>query len=93
MKRPVKLSAIRSERQHDAAKDMRRELYGNLRAVVQDAGDKIAGYAVVVWDKDGSNWSTLRSGAPIQSRLAPSFVHDSLQQHVTVNLTRDDLRR
>lgn len=93
MKRPVKLSVIRSERQRDAAKEIRRELYGSMKDVVDDAGDGIAGYALVVWDKQGANWSTLRGGSPIQTRLAPTFVQDALSQHVAVNMTLDKFKR
>lgn len=86
MTKPVKLSIIRSEKNHAAAKDMRREMFGHIRGLVADAGEDIAGYAIVVWDKDGYNWSTLKSGGPIKSRLAPTFIHDAIQQHVMLDL-------
>lgn len=84
--RPIKLSVVRSERNHDAAKSLRREMYGHIGNIVRDAGDDIAGYAVVVWDKDGWNWSNIRAGGPIKSRLLPTFVGDALTQHVAVDL-------
>ena len=90
--RPVKLSVVRDERREKTAKDFRAEMYGHIRTIVKDAGTDIAGYAVVVWDKNGYNWSNLKPGGPVKSRLAPTFVSDALTQHVSVDLTRDDYR-
>lgn len=86
MTKPVKLSIIRSERNHADAKDLRREMYRHLGNIIREAGDDIAGYAVVIWDKDGWNWSNLKAGGPIKSRLLPTFVGDALTQHVSVDL-------
>lgn len=86
MKKPVKLSVVRSERKHADAKDLRREMFSHLRTVVQDCGDDVAGYAIVVWDKDGYNWSTLKAGGPVKTRFAATFVHDAVQQHAIVDL-------
>ncbi len=84
--KPTKLSIVRSERNHAAAKSLRREMYSHIGNIVRDAGDEIAGYAIVVWDKDGWNWSNLKGGGPIKSRLIPTFVSDALTQHVAVDL-------
>lgn len=92
MGRPIKLSVVRSERQRSEAKEIRRSLYHHIGEVVRGAGDEIAGFAVVVWDKRGGNWSTLKGGGPIMTRLAPSFVRDSLNQHVAVNMTKEELK-
>ncbi len=90
MPRPVKLSVIRNERQRESAKDVRRELYRRMGEIVNDAGDNLAGYAVVVWDKNGSNWSNLQGGGPIRTRMAPSFVSDALNQHVACDLANQE---
>ncbi len=86
MKRPVKLSVVRDERSIAAAKSFRAEMYRHIGSCVKDAGNKIAGYAIVVWDKDGYNWSSMRAGGPVKSRLTPTFVNDALTQHVTLDL-------
>lgn len=86
MPRPVKLSVIRNERERGNAKRLRREMYGHIGNCVREMGDSIAGYAVVMWDKDGYNYSTLRAGGPIKSRLLPTFVNDALTQHVTLDM-------
>lgn len=88
MPRPVKLSVVRDERTAEAAKGLRGEMFRGIREAISDMGNDIAGYAFVAWDKHGANASTLKSGGPIQSRLAPTFVSDALTQHVTVDLTR-----
>lgn len=90
--RVIKLAEIRDERTANNAKDIRREMYKHIGDAVKDAGDKIAGYAVVMWDRDGFNWSTFKPGNPIRSRLVPTFVHDALQQHVTLDLAAQDRR-
>lgn len=88
MPRPVKLSLVRDERREKHAKEFRKDMFNGIRDIVKDAGNDIAGYAVVVWNKDGANWSTLKPGGPVQSRLTPTFVGDALTQHVTCDLVR-----
>lgn len=89
MPRPVKLSVVRDERRLSEAKELRRDLYGNLASALQQAGQNVSGYAVVVWSKDGANYSAVRGGSPILTRMAPSFVKDALNQHVTINMVED----
>lgn len=44
------------------------------------AGHRIAGYAMVAWDADGTSWSTCRVGqaSAIPSVLVPDFVRNKL---------------
>jgi hypothetical protein len=88
MPRPVKLSVVRSERNAEAAKGLRGEMFRGIREAISEMGDDISGYAFVAWDKHGANASTMKSGGPIQSRLTPTFVGDALTQHVTCDLVR-----
>lgn len=67
-------------------------MYHHIENAVRDAGDNLAGYAVVLWDKDGYNWSTLRGGGPVKSRLVPTFTSDALNQHVACDLAANDRR-
>lgn len=90
MPRPVKLSVIVSDRKRENAKAVKRELYYRIGQIVNDCGDDIAGYAVVVWDKNGSNWSNLQGGAPIKTRMAPEFVRDALSQHVAIDMANQE---
>lgn len=91
--RVVKLTAVRNEREHDSAKGVRRDMYERIGDIVRDAGDNISGYAFVAWGKDGRNYSVLKSGHPLMTRMVPAFVQDSLSQHVAVDLTKDELKR
>lgn len=93
MARPVKLATVRSEKRHSEAKAMRSEMYHHIGSAVRDAGDDIAGYALVIWDREGYNWSSLRSGGPVKSRLVSAFVGDALNQHVTCDLVAQDERK
>jgi len=92
MPRVVKLSVVRSDRSAAAAKEIRREVFKRVNDIVRDAGDNLSGFAFVAWDKDGRNYSTFQSGSPFMSRMIPSFAHDSLNQHVAVDITKDELK-
>lgn len=86
MQKPTKLAEVRNDRKRAAAKELRADMFSAMRNAAKDSGDEIACYAIVVWDKDGCNHSTFRSGGPIQSRLVPAFAGDALTQHVTIDL-------
>jgi hypothetical protein len=90
VKSPVKISVVRSDVRKGKAQDVRREIFHYTKAILAEAGEKISGYAVVVWDTDGHNWTVFKGGAPIQSRMIPSFASDALQQHVVVNMVAED---
>lgn len=85
----TRLTEVRNERKRADAKELRGEMYRHVGNCIKQMADDIAGYAVVMWDKDGYNYSTLRAGGPIRSRLIPSFARDALNQHVTVDLVED----
>ena len=90
--KPVKLSVIRSDRKRVAAKEVRTEMYKRIRECTSQIGDNLAGFAIVVWDQEGYNFSTLKGGGPIRTRLVPGFAHDALNQHVAVDLAAADRR-
>lgn len=83
-----RLNEIRNERSETKAKELRRGMYGHIRNIIKESGSHIAGYAVVIWDDDGHNYSVIQAGGPIKSRILPSFVHDSVQQHVTIDIVQ-----
>lgn len=93
MPRPIKLSVVKNERARDDAKFVRRDMYGHIGRIIREAGDNISGYAFVAWDKDGRNYSVLKSGHPLMPRMVPAFAQDSLSQHVAVDMTKDELTR
>lgn len=90
MKKLVRLSVIKNERAKSAAKGLREGMYRHIGNATRDLGDKIAGYAFVAWGSDGTNYSVLRGGSPILSRLVPEFARDALSQHATTLLVQDD---
>jgi hypothetical protein len=83
MRRVVKLQVVRSEKARAEAKELRREFYQSVGDIMADAGDNVSGYAIVMWNKDGENWSVVKPGKPFLSRMVPTFAGDSLTQHVT----------
>lgn len=44
----------------------------------------IAGYALVVWDRQGDAHSMVCSGGPVGESLVPTYAHDALNRHVAV---------
>jgi hypothetical protein len=92
MPRPVSLRAVSNEKRKADGSSMRRELFGRCRAAVQQMGDEIAGFAVVVWDQNGdmrTSYSAARG--PIGPALVPTLVSDALNRHVAVKLAEERL--
>lgn len=79
----TRLTEVRNERKRADAKELRKDLYAAMRSAITE---DTVGYAIVTWDKDGSNYSTLKPGGPIATRMVPTFAGDALTQHVTIDL-------
>lgn len=82
-----------SERQQRTAQDaaeLREEFIEKCRCSVADL-DRIAGYALVVWDPRGDMRSMYSAvEGPIGPALIPTLVADALNCHVAVLLARVD---
>jgi hypothetical protein len=81
------LSEIVSDRKRADAKNSRRSLFEACRTVAGDLGDDLAGYAVVVWGKDGELRSVYEAGqGPIKPALIPTLAGDALNRHVALDM-------
>ncbi len=85
-KRPLtRLDIVRDNRNADAARKMRASLFQRCRAAIEQVGDEISGFALVVWDKEGNLRSAYdASCGPISAPLVPTFVADALNRHIAV---------
>jgi hypothetical protein len=82
-----RFSVIASEQKANEAREIRASLFGRCRAAIDQMGDDIAGFAVVVWDRRGdlrSSYDTTHG--PIGPALVPTLAADALNRHVAVML-------
>jgi hypothetical protein len=92
MRKTVALKEARNEQRRHAGKDMRKSLFERCRAAVDQLGDEISGFAVVVWDKQGDLRSAYdATRGPIGPALVPTLVSDALNRHVAVKLAEERL--
>lgn len=87
---PIRLQAVAAARDGDEAKARRAELYRQCRQLLSRADGQIAGFALVLWDREGNLWSAYEASGkgPIGPALVPTLVSDALNRHVAVDLVR-----
>jgi hypothetical protein len=87
----IKLATEKAARDGRDAELLREDLFEKCTATVDGLGDGIAGYALIVWGKDG-DMRTAYSAAqgPIGPALVPTLAADALNRHVAVMLARDE---
>ncbi len=82
---PISLKKVVEAQRNVAAREMRAALFQRCRAAIEQMGDDISGFAVVVWDKEGNLRSAYdASRGPIRAPLVPTLVADALNRHVAV---------
>jgi hypothetical protein len=91
MKRVTRLSVVRNEKRAATAKAARANAFARVRECTAELGDDFIGYAMVFWGRDGQMLSVLRKGGPVMPRMLPAVVHDALQQHVTSDMTEEEI--
>lgn len=90
MPRIARLEQVRLADKEAEAKRVRRELFAACNRAAQQLGDEIAGYAVVVWGKDGEMRTSYDAqNGPIRAPLVPTLASDALNRHVAVMLAAD----
>lgn len=87
MTKAVRLDEIANERRQRDAKTIRERLFSACRNAIDEQGDDLAGFALVVWDREGDLRSAYdaRHG-PIGPYLVPTLVSDALNRHLAVML-------
>jgi hypothetical protein len=91
MPAPIHLVSERNARAANDAKLLREDLYEKCLTAADQVGEDIAGFALVVWGKEGDMRTAYNtSHGPIGPALIPTLVSDALNRHVAVMLVRDD---
>jgi hypothetical protein len=66
---------------------IRASLLARCRAAIDQVGDGIAGFAIVVWDRNGDLRSAYDTSlGPIGPALVPTLTADAFNRHVAVML-------
>lgn len=92
MKKPVKLATVANDAKKREAKDVREMLFARCRAAIDQMGDDIAGFALVVWDQRGDMRTAYDAErGPISFALVPTLVSDALNRHVAVKIAEQEI--
>lgn len=85
---PIMLEELAAKQRKDTAKGVRHNLFNSCRNALEEAGDDLAGYALVTWTRSGDMHSSYdaRNG-PIWDALVPTLASDALNRHVAVNIS------
>lgn len=87
MSKNPSLTLVATEKRRADARKTRAALFQRCRAAIEQMGDDIAGFALVVWDKEGNLRSAYdASRGPIRAPLVPTLTADALNRHVAVML-------
>jgi hypothetical protein len=88
MSKLVKLAtekAARSERNAELLQ------FEKCNSVVDGLGDNVAGFALIVWGKDGEMRTAYNAAqGPIGPGLVPTLAADALNRHVAVMLAKNE---
>jgi hypothetical protein len=91
-KRVQPLREVVSGQRAEDAREVRRTLFDRCRAAVDQMGDDIAGFAVVVWNREGHLRSAYDAArGPIRAPLVPTLAADALNRHLAVMLAEERL--
>jgi hypothetical protein len=93
LKKVVRLTLIRNERDHKQAKEIRAKMGDSIKSARAHLGDGLIGYGMVAWDKEGKTVTTVvnRPKSPLGRAILPRFVKDKLEQHITEDFTVEGL--
>ncbi len=92
MLRLIDLDSERAARTEREEKLLHEDIVAKCTAAVHSMGPDIAGFALVVWNKNGDMRTVYdASKGPIGPALLPTLVSDALNRHVAVMLAKDDV--
>ena len=81
------LSEVANDRKRKEARELRASLFARCRSALDQMGDDISGFAIVVWDKQGDMRSAYNAErGPIRAAIVPTLCADALNRHVAVML-------
>jgi hypothetical protein len=86
-KSPLSLREASSDRRQREARDVRQALFAQCRSILDQLGEDVSGFALVVWDREGDLRSAYYTGhGPLRPALIPTLAGDALNRHVTLNM-------
>jgi hypothetical protein len=89
---PAPFKLVIDRRRRDEGRDMRQALFQRCRAVIDQMGDDIAGFAIAAWDNRGDMRTAYdATRGVIGPALVPTLVSDALNRHVAVKLAESRL--
>ena len=89
MSKLVKLATEKAARTERNAELLREDLFEKCNAAVDGLGDNVAGFALIVWGKDGDMRTAYNAAqGPIGPGLVPTLAADALNRHVAVMLAK-----
>lgn len=84
----IMLEELAAKQRKRKAGGVRRNLFESCRKALDEAGDDLAGYALVTWTRDGDIHSAYDARiGPIRDALVPTLVGDALNRHIAVNIS------
>ena len=91
MSKLVKLATEKAARSERDAELLREDLFEKCTGAVTALGDDVAGYALIIWGKDGAMRTAYNAAqGPIGPALVPTLAADALNRHVAVMLAKKD---
>jgi hypothetical protein len=83
----ISFKEVAAEKKHDEAREIREALFGQCRSILEQLGDDVSGFALVVWDRRGDLRSSYDTGhGPLRPALVPTLAGDALNRHVALNM-------
>jgi hypothetical protein len=78
---------IAAEQRHSEAREVREALLDQCRSILEQLGDDVSGFALVVWDRRGDLRSSYDTGhGPLRPALVPTLASDALNRHVALDM-------
>lgn len=85
----IRLASEKAARDSQQAKRVGEDLMEKCAATIETMGEGIAGYALVVWSRNGDMRTVYdASHGPVGPALVPTLAADALNRHVAVMLAR-----
>jgi hypothetical protein len=83
----IHLREVANSQRATTARELRAALFQRCRAAIEQMGDDVSGFALVVWDREGHMRSAYdATNGPIRAPLVPTLVADALNRHVAVKI-------
>ncbi len=83
----LSLRVVEDERRREEARNVRAALFAECRSILEQLGEDVSGFALVIWDRQGDLRSSYYTGyGPIRSALVPTLAGDALNRHVGLDM-------